>query len=61
MRATAIVSEILAVATFLGGIISLLVVKTDVGLLCSVLVAQCGWIIKLLANIMANGQAKPWP
>ena len=55
-----LVSTLLSAVTFAGGLIAMLFVKTDVGVLCSVLVIQCGWIILLLSRIAGN-TAKRFP
>ena len=47
-------SIILSAVTFAMGLLALAHVKTDVGMLCSILVLQCGWIIHLLSRIANN-------
>jgi hypothetical protein len=47
-------SEFFAFLSTVTGLFFLLNVKTDVGIICSVLALQCGWIILLLAQIAGN-------
>jgi hypothetical protein len=49
-----IVSVIICALSVVAGLTFLNDVKTDVGIICSVILLQCGWIVLLLGEIVKN-------
>jgi hypothetical protein len=54
MSITFIVSTLLSIITFLYGALALFQVRTDVGVLCAIIVIQCAWMINLFEDIREN-------